>query len=244
MKEPTESVIDVVKSRLTNPLYGTFVLAWIIFHWNFIFSIFVLDDNKIFDVTGLLKNEYLLSRYFNFNDWYFYFSWVMPFIATYLIIWKLPEWVLIPAYRKDKEYETEKRKIKNTEEMKVTILVRNLEEEIVKTTDVVKERIVAEKKIEEVDPTTIWEREFQDFRKNSDISVNFGLLIKAVYENNGNIDNWNQYGDKLSRLVPNKILSYAHSNDLVEFIDTTNEKIKLTPKGKYFTKRFQEENIF
>lgn len=243
MKEIANSIMEVTKNRLTNSLYGTFFVSWLFFHWNFVYAVFVVDDSMILQIAGLLKNDYLLQKYFDIHDVYFWISWIAPFILTYLIIWKLPGWILLDAYGKTEEYEEKKKIIKISQQRRIEQEEARLQEQTAKKVTAVAKQAVEERKMKEADPTIEWEKEFQDF-KNSGLYYSFSSIVKAIYENNGNVDNLNNFGERLSRLVPEKILSYAHSSDLVDFADQANEKIKLTPKGKYFTKRFQEMSNF
>ena len=112
MKEWLDSITEVVRNRATNSLYGTFVISWAVFHWKFIISLLFLSEEKIWDVTGLLKTDYLSKLLFNSSDWYFYVSWIAPFLLTWIIIWKLPQWILVKAYKETEKYETEKQLIK------------------------------------------------------------------------------------------------------------------------------------
>jgi hypothetical protein len=231
MEEAKNSITELIRNRLTNQLYGTFFLSWLIFHWNFVFSIFALDDTKILISTGLLKNDYLIHKYFNFNSPYFYFSWVMPFIFTYLIIWKLPKWILIPAYQKGKEYEAEKRIIKNQEEMKVRVVIRKLEEENVKIAKVMTEKVEEEQKIKEADPTIGWDEEFFNFKQNQNY-FQFRNIVDNFYSGNG------------GEINNGKVSSYLDSLGLINLADGNPNYIKtFTEKGKYFIRKMNEPGI-
>ncbi len=73
MQEITNSFTEVLKSRVTNSLYGTFIICWSIVHWNFLYSLFFLDSGEILKQTGLLKDQYLYLRYFYFFFIHFLF---------------------------------------------------------------------------------------------------------------------------------------------------------------------------
>jgi len=227
MKEILNSITEVGKTRLTNPLYGTFLFTWFVFHWNFIFAVFSIDDKEILKLTGLLKNDYLVYRYFDVGDWYFWFSWLVPFIFTYLIVWELPERVLLPAYRKSKEHETKKRIVKNEEELKVIIAVRHLEEENTKTAKVIAERAEEEKKIMEKDPTFKWEEDFLKF-KETPTYYTFGDLVDEFYRGEQNTRN-------------TILVSFLDSLGAIELAPQNPSYIMgFTDKGKYFIRRMRE----
>ena len=164
MKEIIDSFRENIKNRLSNSLYGTFLISWLIFHWNFIFLVIALNEDKILHSTGFLKNEYLISRYFNLHDWHFWFSWLMPFLLTYIIIWKLPEWILLRAYSKTEEYEINKKIIKISQQRRVEQEEVKLQEQTVKKVTAVAKQVIEEKKIKDADPTKEWEQEILDFK--------------------------------------------------------------------------------
>jgi hypothetical protein len=103
-----QSVNKAINKRLTTPIYGTFFIYWVIFHWNFVYTTFFVSEDKIWQSTGLLKNIYLEQYYFNYHNFDFFILWILPVILTWLTIWFFPKYVLISAFKKDEEYETEK----------------------------------------------------------------------------------------------------------------------------------------
>ncbi|MFZ2205228.1 MAG: hypothetical protein WAV23_01410 [Minisyncoccia bacterium] len=231
MKEIFDSISDTIKSRLTNSIYGTFTMCWIVFHWNFLYAVFALDDTKIFQLTNKLKNDYLWGKYFSIHDPYFWFSWFMPFFVTWLIIWKFPNWFLISGYKKEEKYKTEKKKIKLIEEKEIKSLETALEKEALKTITAVAQKVIQEKKIKDTDPTILWEEEFNDFRKNEMFFKLFYLIINSIYERRGFID------DGMNHKIPTDILVYSDTNELIKII---GNKIEFTPKGKFFVKKYNE----
>lgn len=232
------SITEVFKTRLTNSLYGTFFVTWFIFHWNFVFSVFALSDDKILQIYGLLKNDYLVQHYFNVNDWYFWFSWVMPFILTYIIIWKLPEWILLKAYGKTEEYEVDKRIIKISQQRRVEQEKAKLEEQTAKKVTAVAKQVVEEKKIKEADPTIGWNDDYERFKK-LDFAHKFSKIIESFYKRRAQIIDTNDY-NQVDFEIPEDILAYAHSNGIIE-IDSGPNKIAVTDKGKFFINKFLED---
>lgn len=240
MKEIINSITEVSKARLTNSLYGTFFVTWLVFHWNFIFSIFALSDDKILQMHGLLKNDYLIQHYFNVGDWYFWFSWVMPFIFTYIIIWKLPSWILLDAYGKTEEYEVGKKIIKIVQQRRVEQEKAKLEEQTAKKVTAVAKQVVEEKKIKEADPTKGWDEDYRVF-KRLDFAYKFSKIIESYYKRKAEIIEYGgNFGEQVIFEIPEDILAYAHSNGIIE-IDSNSNKINPTEKGKYFISRFLED---
>lgn len=237
--EIINSFNNTLKKRLTTPIYGTFLVSWLIFHWEFIFVIFFVSEDKIWQSTGLLKNDYLIREFFNFSGWYFYLSWILPFVLTWLIIWKFPNWISLPAFKKEEEYRLAKNRIRVAEQKKLETEEIKLEQEKKKKLDIVSETVQKEKEIQELDPSINWKEEYEIF-KNSQYYSNFNLIIESVYQRNGNIS-W--YGENATYQthIPKGILAYSHTNGLVEF-GTGNKTINLTTKGKFFVKQFSLDN--
>lgn len=239
--EILDSFNGVIKKRLTTPIYGTFLLSWIIFHWKFIFSLFFVSEDKIWQATGLLKNDYLSKEFFNFSDWYFYVSWIMPIILTWLIIWKFPKWISIPAFKKAEEEKTEKIIIKINEQKKIETGQIKLQEENIKKIKTVAQKTKKEKEIEKLDPTINWKEEFEQFKKHH-IFYKFKQIIESLYKHNGRITLFTSGG--YSRVVGPDILALAHSKELINIKNDKNsiEVIELTNKGKFFVSKYLEEN--
>lgn len=217
--EITDSVKKNFKNRLTSPVYGTFFVWWLVFHWELVYTMFFIDEDKVWSVKQMLMNDYIRDRYFHF-DWLFIGFWAAPFVMTFITIWWFPKFILIPLFRRHERYEAEKRRIRLGEETKI-------EEEILKKLKVVSEKVEEEKKIEEADPSINWEQEYLQFRK-SDFFENFKVLINVVYSNNPYVHS-----------VPKDVLAYS---DSIGLIDIKGGTITFTDKGKYFVKQYSLHN--
>lgn len=237
--EIINSLNSTLKKRLTTPIYGTFLVSWLIFHWEFIFTIFFVSEDKIWQSTGLLKNDYLIKEFFNFFGVYFYLGWILPFILTWLIIWRFPRWVSLPAFKKEEEYRLAKSRIRIAEQKKLETEEIALEQEKKKKLDVVGETVQKEKEIKKLDPSITWKEEYEIF-KNIQYYSDFNFIIESVYQNNGNIS-WYRGNNNFETHIPKGILAYSHTNELIEF-GNKNESINLTAKGKFFVKQFSIDN--
>ena len=243
MKEIVNSIAETIKNRLTNPVYGTFVISWIIFHWNFIFSILFLSEDKILETTGLLKNDYLVYRFFSLTDWYLYVSWLAPFLLTWIIIWKLPEWILIRAYKKNEEYETEKIIIKIIEERKIEEEKTKYEKEIVKKTKEVPEKKEEEKKIKNIDPTMEWGEELKNITQNPLIVQAIQNGVRAIYQTNGEFTTRAERGGMSITYIQPDFLSRLDTLGLIEITKGTyGSKMNFTNKGKFFVRELQNQS--
>ncbi len=230
------SVNGVLKSRLFTNVYGTFAISWAIFHWEFIYTLISVNEQLIFDATGLLKHTYLLHTFFDVTRWYFWWSWMAPFFTTWFIIWELPNRVLFPAFIEEDTFRSKKMKIRLENDR----LILESETKFIKEEEkqlIAKEKKVAtQKKVEETSPEVLWEKEYQEFKKSPQYSSLF-LIIKSIYEERGAISR------NGIPIVGKDLLAYAHSHDLVEIEDDNLARtISLTLKGKYFVAQYTQEN--
>ncbi|KKU57190.1 MAG: hypothetical protein UX81_C0043G0010 [Parcubacteria group bacterium GW2011_GWA2_47_12] len=243
------SIHEAIKERFFSPFYGTFIISWLIFHWKFVYTAFFVSEEKIWESAGLLKNDYLSETFFDFSSLHFYISWILPFVLTYLIIWRFPKWISIPAFREDLDNITKKQKMLITAE-------KELEIQQVAKVDVVVERVrketevkQAEKKIKQVEgeikkiaeetkPEQKWIFEYQRF-KSLPVYNKFEIILKSIYQHRGEINVTNN-NNQIIFQIPQDILAFSHTNDLIDF-DKQKEKIELTEKGKFFVKEFSSE---
>lgn len=236
--EIIDSVSESWKEKVNTPIYGVFSIWWAVFHWKLLITIFLVSEDRIWEASHLLKGDYLSKAFFDIHDWYFWVSWVLPFILTYLVIWILPKWVLIPAFKKDEQDKVEKKRIRIQEQQKLSEAEKKFEETETKKLSAVEEKVKKEKAIKNIDPTINWEKEYISFR-NSKYYSDFNVVIESVYERNGLVSwkdsNYQYHG------IPKGILAYSHANGLVEF-SSENRMIDLTEKGKFFVKQFSADN--
>lgn len=234
VNEITSSIRNVLAKRISSPLYGTFFISYIIINWNFFYTAFFISEEKIWEAAGELKNVYLIKEFFNYSDWHFWLMHISPFLITYLIIWKLPKWISIPAIKKDEEYKTEAKKIQIAERKKLEIDLQDLEKENVKRLDIEKVKVEKEKNIEKIDPSTMWDKDFEEMKKMSNYG-DFRYIIDSIYEHYGRIREQISHNEIFE--IPITTLAYADANSLIK-IDTEKQRIELTDKGKFFSKRF------
>ncbi len=226
--EIVRSVRKAINKRLTTPIYGIFLVSWLIFNWEFIFTMFFVSEEKILDKTGLLKHVYLHQTFFNYQDWTFWVWQIIPFIITYFVIWKFPKWIGLPAFKKEAEYEIEKRKVE-------IIGQRQLEEESVKKLEVTTQKAKKESEIKKIDPSISWPQEYKEFKRSS-FSKELRYIMDSIYKFNGDIVSSDARGRRVFE-IPKDILAYFHTNDLVSLVED-EEKIELTEKGKFFIRLF------
>lgn len=237
--EILDSTQQVFKKRLFSPIYGTFVITWVIVHWDFFVTLFFVSEDGIIEKTGLLKNEYLRGIFFDSSNFWSYVYFILPFILTYIIIWHFPKWVATPAFKEYLRTKTEQEKL--TIEAQKQLELQKVEKLEIVTSRVKKEHEVkkTEKEITAIDPTADWQKEYEEFR-NDQLFSQFQWVVDAIYKNNGQVRVYDSYHERYTFEVPQQVLVYAHTNDLIT-LDKERGIIEITEKGKYFIKQFSNQ---
>ncbi len=237
MKEFIDSIFNHFSERLKTQVYGIFAFWWLVLHGEFFFTLLFVDEDKIYDKHGLLKNEYLAKYYLNFDDPNFWGRQLLLFALaaalTYLMIWILPKYVLARAFRQEKEHEAQKRRIRVEIEKQDQTLRAELAEAATQNVRATEKLVKAEKAVNKVDPTVGWSEEFEQL-KSIAVYTYFDQLIKCLYEHGGAVNVPHSF--RLDR----DLFAYADTNGLVNF-DAKADVISLTDKGRYFVKRYQNE---
>jgi len=145
----------------------------------------------------------------------------------------LPKNVFIPAFKKDREYDTEKKKIELFEQTKIENKKAELEEATLQKTKIGVEKIKKEKEMEAIDPKRLWRDEFEEFRRDP-FSNQFTYIVDSLYKYSGRIHTNTDHG---IFKIPQKILMYAHSHDLIQ-LNKQQQTIELTEKGKFFVRNY------
>jgi hypothetical protein len=221
-----------LKTKYESSIYGIFITYWLIFHWNFVFTLFFVNENNILNSTGLLKNDYLVSKFFNINDIWFYVLFISPIILTYLTIWKFPKYITIPSFKREQEDDYEKIIFKLNLQKNIVSAQIEIEKEEIKKNTVVIKNVEEKQKIKDINPTIIWDEDYERFKK-LDFAHAFSKIIDSVYKKHG-------YTNMANFEIPENILAYSHSNELIE-INNESRTISLTSKGKYFVNKFLED---
>lgn len=237
--EFVESATIAAEDRITSPFYGYFLISWFLVNWRLPYAAFFVDEEKLFERSGLLRNEYLdlltpaHSIYpFNVSATFVLHFFVYPFILTLFFFWVSPL-VTRHFFRKN---------IRNKKQLKVIELqesreIKEKELEIEKQkTAIVEERVERAKTASET-PEVIWFQDFEIF-KESKLFDKFQQIIDSVYKHGGRIRSRTEESVRVFE-IDNDLLVYADSNELIE-IDQVTRKITLRDKGRFFVKKYSE----
>jgi hypothetical protein len=233
-----KSVEESLKKRMANPIYGTFIISWAVFHWNFIYSIFFLDQKLILESTGLLKNEYLTYKFFNPCDPLFYICFITPFFLTYFIIWRFPNWFFLPAVKREEEYECEKEKIRLRAKREVELEKTKLAEQEKLKIQTIAEAAKTKEEVKNINPAIIWDEQYKKFKETNYFGI-IERIIESIYKYAGRI-RWQRHGEVSETTLSKETLAFYHANDLIDF-DINEQKVELTDKGRYFVNKFLSE---
>jgi len=242
MNEVLDSIGRWFREKTSSPLYATYFLSLIIINWEWFYILFWMSDNNI----NLPKIEYLYQFTGNISYVDHLISFlILPLFTSYLLIFIFPyitsiahkkhlDFLFIRKasyYKKEAEYQQLKARYQAQE-------VRSLEEQkkLVKEKNIVKNEIKFS--MTEEDQYKI---DYEDFKSNS-LYEKFEQIIYVIYEKFGHTHTEENF--QFHRNVDTDILSYAHTNDLIEFtnrLDATEETIQLTSKGKFFVQKYSPE---
>jgi hypothetical protein len=225
------------KAKAKTQVFGIFGFWWVVFHSNYFLVLLIIDEQKIYEKTGLLKNEYLQVISGDYTEWQYWVKFITPFILTYFTIWMLPKMVLDKAYRKEKDNELIRQKIRLEYEKKKESLEATFAEKNAEALEMKSQALSREKDIEKDNPELLWEQEYENLP--AFVDNGFNQLIKSLYTYGGRVEVTRGAATVFS--LNSRILAYVDSSGLVDY-DRARGLISLTQKGKYFLKRYQEQN--
>jgi hypothetical protein len=230
-----ESIKERLSEKLGSPMYWDFVIAWSIINWKYIYITFFVSEELILQERGMLKNEYLLLTLVPYTDsiqvyiiivlWKFlFFPGLVAVFAIYFLS-KLDFIIFRKVHslkneKKDEQYKQDKKLLESQKEVLVA------EQERKEVENQIRESLSDE---------DLWDIEFNKSKSVPIFAAALNELRASVYEHEGQIHHHNWQFD------PN-YLSYVDVNDLIKMEDHLGStKIIITPKGKYFLKKFIEE---
>jgi len=225
-----------IEDRLASPFYGYFLVSWLTLNWQTVYATLFVDQETLFEKTGLLKPDYVELFLWPVYTWSFYLHYLLaPLALTILFVWYLP-YITRIFFRKNirnrvalKVIELQELSQEKKEEKKLT-----QEDTALMKTEI--ERAKVEKKAAQENPEVLWEREYYQFRVLP-LFKKFTHIVASIYEYSGRITVVSEYNDRIIFQIPKDVLAHAHTNDLVIF-EKGKEKIDLTDKGKFFVRKF------
>lgn len=239
--EVVQSTQIAVSDRLSSPFYGYFIIAWIVTNWHFLYISFFIDQEKLFEKTGLLRNEYLFSilpQYQELQFWWKFF--ILPLALTILFFWVFPYGTRV-FYRKSIRNQKALQIIELQENREKTVAEKKLVKE---EKSLIKEEVARakeEKRAAKETPEIIWEKEVETLSMDYNSTAAIKNVIKAIYETEGNfVTSGGIMTDWQTRILPQHLARV----DVLGLINiSSNNKLSLTNKGKYVVRRLQDRHL-
>jgi len=231
----TEAIIAYLNGRAKTQLYGIFIFWFLLLHANIIFTSLFVSQDLIYKSTDMLKNEYIGHTYFQTGEWSFWILELAKLWAavslTYLMIWLLPKTLVARAYDQELDDHYKRRAKKIKKDLELEKQRQTLSDEQLKTTK--KQEAVVEKQ-EDLEQKELrqWQKEYKAF-VDSGLQGILKDITRSVYEHGGYIVRYVKRNTQYSPNIDKDTVAIAHSSGLVE-LNVDNDRITLTPKGKYF----------
>jgi len=223
-----KSISSILHERVTSPLYGTFIISWLIWNWKIVYLTIFISKNSI---TGT-KIDYIVNNYSQISNLLVY-----PLISTLILITLVP-FVSNKAYSLSMYFRDKRIKKKNSYDEKQLLTIkqstalrletRNLEVElqgVIEKKDFeieqlenqlkeaqIKPIITSTKDAEKYDLDNI-SKEYLEIKKNNRIFSSLGHLIRKI----------NEFGN-----FPN-----GTDKDIIEYY-LVNNIVDKDPSGGYF----------
>tara|TARA_R110000764_G_scaffold240099_1_gene342530 strand:- start:57 stop:821 length:765 start_codon:yes stop_codon:yes gene_type:complete len=222
-----KSINSILYQRVTSPLFGTFIVAWLVWNWKIVYTTFFIDEDKI----DKNKIDYIVENFNNteFLIWYPLLSTlilltIIPFISNgaYWLSLKFEKW------RVDNKNAIEKKQLLTLEqsiqlreqiidsERKFDSLLQNKNDEIKQLKLLIEESTKKdESNTQSKEPKSNEEfikkeinNIFEKIQRNDELKNALHIInyyIQGGYSKLANHDNINP-----------KILSFFESNDLIQ----------------------------
>ncbi len=234
-----EIFMAYMEGRAKARLYGIFTFWMAVLHANIIFAWLFVDQDLIYRQTGQLKNEYITSLYFHVGGLNFWLVEATKILCavffTWLMIWVLPKSLVAKAYDRELTDDYRRKGKKIQKDIELEKKRQDLSSEKIETVKK-EERVIEKQENLENKEVREWSREYKALPL-ARLNTVLDDVTRAVYEHNGHIKHYYVPGEgNHNPNVEKDSVAIAHSSGLVE-LDSENEIITLTPKGKYFVSR-------
>ena len=241
-----EAILEYARKRAVSTILVSYTVFWAIFHWQGIYVTIFVNQDIIYGKYGLLKNEYVNKYFFRF-DWSniltihnleILLGWIVPVVLAYLYIWWMPKLIINPAYKKETVYKEQRR----VEKIKSEKRIQDEEKKLIEKQTVAEDARIelAKKKAEasKKDPTIAWRDQYNnEFITDGKAVSSLDSLLDRVYNHGGKINTLDVYGEKTGGMSSDELLRVDVLG--LATIEDNGTSVRLTDKGKYFTKLYK-----
>lgn len=232
--EFVESIKKAVRERISSPLYGTFLIAWLLFNWKVAYLTIFVDGEILLELGQVNKLDYILSLYEFSNFKYIALSIfqlaIGPAISVFLYFWVLSH-VADRIIKKDRSIKNRRRisEIKEEEE------VKEAELSLLNVKGDVQEKSSEVQKLSSKE----WEKEYQEIKKTKHFQHDFWAIKEVLLSYQGNIYALQEiFGEGEAEKIMRDYVFLLISKGILTQRENT---ISLTEKGTYIMGRYIEE---
>lgn len=232
-----ESVLEYWKTRSKTQVFAIFSSWWVLFHFEFFYTLLFVDQDKILALKHMLKNEYIWTTFVHYHSKDFWLYQAAIALLCGLLTWFMIRWfprlILNWAYGWERQHEFSRQRIKLGFDEELSKFKAKMAENV-------KQKLESEKASEDIknELTAAWDEDFKKFKKDP-AYLGFDLIIQCIYEYGGDLkvmkydEDSEQSVEEFS--VPSGVLAFVDSYDLIT-IDNDKGKISFTDKGRYFVR--------
>lgn len=222
MNEFRNSITAWLRERTSSPLYGTYIMSFIVWNWKVFYTLFWQDQS----VLSVPKIDYIQSHFLFENDiLHIVYNLAPPLIATYLIIRWAP-FVNIWAHKVSTDFHFQQKVIYDTAKVSYE---EKRKKGLEKLAEIKQEQAISVKEIREsMTEEDRWLAEYKEF-KNAPKFNEFRGILEAIYKSNGYIN---------MQEIDTDLLVLVHVMGLISFTDFNKNQLDLTEKGRFFAKKY------
>ncbi len=251
-----DSLKEWLKDKNNSSIYFTFVFSFIAWNWQFFYTLFFISVDDFSGKVSLI--DYALSRahilqtpltLFGIDFWdqdvlapiiNFFWLFSIPAIVTYLMLWRIP-WLNVLAHRKSLIFFFQR---KSELDRQKSIYYKNKSQEATSQLNTLKElekKSEAKVKLEKsIDDNSSYEdkqkQELTEFMNQKGNLVALRRANELVYKYRG----YYETEPSKIRYIDPEALSKLDVNGLVEWADSSVDRINFTDKGKFFLRNLKD----
>ena len=236
MNDFFKSIKAILYDRITSPLYGTFIVSWLLWNWKIPYVTLFVSENSL----NINKIDYIINN--NKNHWLLI---GLPLISTFVIITIIPL-ISNGAFWLTYEYDVWRNNKRNSIDRK---LLLTLEQSIQLRTEIQTQEEKFDKLLKNKnDEIQLLKQQLEIVKIDnnpiiSDVENNYDKDELNDFLNNtkllkyaDNIFHNSNSGYAMSSGIPSEVLNYFVSNNLIK--NTGPGTFSTTDKGKYFIKEY------
>ncbi len=226
MNEIWNSIAVWFRERTSSPLYGAYIMSFIVWNWKIFYTLFWQDQSALL----IPKIEYVQSRLlFGSNPFInFFYASIPPVIGTCAIIRLLP-YINFWAHRVTDRFYYER---KTASDIAKISYEKGLKERLRQLAEIKQGQAESVQEISRsMTEEDRWELEYKEFL-SAPKGREFKQIVSTLYKNSGHID---------PQHVNEDVLALVDAFGLISFLNEYRSQIAITEKGRFFMKKYLSE---